>query len=100
MWGNGMTKEITEKRLQKLNAVFESYAMVAEGTDVYVCDVAYDYSRWSKKAVEWAVQSGLMAGNADGDLMLRSPLTREQFCVMLKRYHDFCGKQNNQRSTY
>lgn len=52
MWGNGMTKEITEKRLQKLNAVFESYAMVAEGTDVYVCDVAYDYSRWSKKAVE------------------------------------------------
>ena len=55
---------------------------------------------WSKKAVEWAVQSGLLAGNADGDLMLRSPLTREQFCVMLKHYHDFCGKQNNQRSRY
>ena len=43
---------------------------------------------WSKEAVEWAVGSGLMAGNGEGDLMLRSPLTREQFCVMLKRYHD------------
>lgn len=43
---------------------------------------------WSKDAVEWAVGSGLMAGDTSGDLMLRSPLTREQFCVMLKRYHD------------
>ena len=43
---------------------------------------------WSKEAVEWAVSNGLMAGNTNGDLMLCSPLTREQFCVMLKRYHD------------
>ncbi len=45
-------------------------------------------AEWSKDAVEWAVSSGLMAGNEKGDLMLRSPVTREQFCVMLKRYHD------------
>ena len=43
---------------------------------------------WSADAVNWAVSSGLMAGDANGNLMLRSPLTREQFCVMLKRYHD------------
>lgn len=43
---------------------------------------------WSKDAVEWAKANGLIAGNEHGDLMLRSPLTREQFCVMLKRYHD------------
>ena len=55
---------------------------------------------WSKESVEWAVAEGLMAGGTNGDLMLRSPITREQFCVMLKRYHDFCGKQNNQKSTY
>ena len=42
----------------------------------------------SKEAVDWAVNEGLMAGNTEGDLMLRSPITREQFCVMLKRYHD------------
>ncbi len=45
---------------------------------------------WSKDAVEWAVSNGLMVGDDKGDLMLRSPITREQFCVMLKRYHDIC----------
>ncbi len=43
---------------------------------------------WSKDAVEWAVSNGLMLGDNEGNLMLRSPITREQFCVMLKRYHD------------
>lgn len=43
---------------------------------------------WSKESVEWAINFGLMAGDERGDLMLRSPLTREQFCVMLKRYHN------------
>ena len=45
-------KEITQNRIDKLNRMFESYAMVAEGTDVYVCDMTYNYSRWSKSAVE------------------------------------------------
>ena len=45
---------------------------------------------WSKDAVEWAVANKLLQG-ADGNLMLRSPMTREQFCVMLKRFYDiFC----------
>lgn len=42
---------------------------------------------WAKEAVEWAVDNGLMVGS-NGDLMLHSPVTREQLCVMLKRYHD------------
>lgn len=45
-------------------------------------------SAWSKDAVSWAVENKLMEGGTNGDLMLRSPITREQFCVMLKRYHD------------
>ena len=46
---------------------------------------------WSKEAVEWAVENGIMVG-ANNDLMLRSDLTREQFCVMLKRFYDlFCA---------
>ena len=45
-------------------------------------------SVWSKDAVSWAVENKLMEGSTNGDLMLRSPITREQFCVMLKRYHD------------
>ena len=47
---------------------------------------------WSKDAVNWAIQNGLLKGDGNGDLMLHSPLTREQFCVMLKRYHDFVEK--------
>ena len=43
---------------------------------------------WSREAVSWATENRFLLGDADGDLMLRSPLTREQFCVMLKRYHD------------
>ena len=45
-------------------------------------------SAWSKDPVSWAVENKLMEGSTNGDLMLRSPITREQFCVMLKRYHD------------
>ncbi len=53
--------------------------------EVVLDNVAAD---WSKDAVNWALQNRLLLGDANGDLMLRSPLTREQFCVMLKRYHD------------
>lgn len=35
--------------------------------------------------VVWAIENVLLKGNDTGDLMLRSPITREQFCVMLKR---------------
>ncbi len=43
---------ITPSRLERLNRIYESYDMVAEGTDVYVCDIKYDYSRWSKNSVD------------------------------------------------
>ncbi|OON87357.1 hypothetical protein BXO88_03530 [Oribacterium sp. C9] len=49
---SGDMKEITQNRIDKLNRIFESYALVAEGTDVYVSDIKYDYSRWSKSSVE------------------------------------------------
>ena len=43
---------------------------------------------WAVDAVSWAIENDLLKGNDLGDLMLRSPITREQFCVMLKRYHE------------
>ena len=39
-----------------------------------------------KEGVEWAVRSGILTGNADGDLMLSQPVTRQQMCTMLRRY--------------
>ena len=38
-----------------------------------------------KESVEWAVENGILRGNAEGDLMLSQSVTREQMCTMLYR---------------
>ena len=43
---------------------------------------------WSKNEVNWALRNGILKGDERGDLMLHSPVTWEQLCVMLERYHD------------
>lgn len=45
-------------------------------------------SEWSKEAIAWATENGLLVGDETGNLMLRSPITREQFCVILERFCD------------
>ena len=45
-------------------------------------------SEWSREALNWAIEKGIIKGDENGDLKLRSALTREEFVVMLKRYHD------------
>ena len=47
---------------------------------------------WSKDAINWALENRLLLGDSNGNLKLRENLTREQFCVMLKRYHDMLQK--------
>ena len=41
-----------------------------------------------KEGVEWAVKSGILTGDAGGDLKLAAPVTRQQLCTMLKRLAD------------
>jgi hypothetical protein len=42
-----------------------------------------------KEWLLWAVtEAEKDLGGGTGNLMLHSPLTRAQFCVMLKRYHE------------
>ena len=43
---------IPEERRKKLDSLFEAFSIVAEGNYVYLCDMKYDCSRWSKNAVE------------------------------------------------
>jgi diguanylate cyclase (GGDEF)-like protein len=43
---------IPEDRKKKLDTLFKMISVVAEGTYVYLCDMKYDFSRWSKTAVE------------------------------------------------
>ena len=40
------------ERRHKLDRLFVAFSIVAEGTYVYLCDMKYDISRWSKAAVD------------------------------------------------
>ena len=40
-------------RLAKLDSMFEAVSIVAEGAYVFLCDMKYDISRWSKAAVNF-----------------------------------------------
>ena len=40
---------------------------------------------WAREDVEWAVQTGILRGDEQGNLMLREPCTREQMCIFLHR---------------
>ena len=43
-------------------------------------------SAYAEEAVAWAVENGLLYGNAQGDLMLSQPVTRQQLLVILHRF--------------
>jgi hypothetical protein len=47
-----------------------------------------DQSRWSFQGIKYAVDAGLMKGDSDGHFYPEKPLTREEFCVVLKRLKD------------
>ncbi len=72
LWENRSLKEnanirvISEERRIKLDALYRAFAVVAEGTYVYICDMQYDYSRWSKTAVDaFGLPSEYMYGAGD-----------------------------------
>ncbi|MDO4864380.1 MAG: EAL domain-containing protein [Ruminococcus sp.] len=49
----GKDKEmIPEEDKRKLEALFNALEIVSEGAYVYLCDMRYNYSRWSKAAVD------------------------------------------------
>ena len=57
---------ISEERRNKLDVLFRSFEIVAEGNYVYLCDMKYDYSRWSKNAVDaYGLPSEYMYGAGD-----------------------------------
>lgn len=57
---------ISEERRIMLDALFRSFEVVAEGTYVYLCDMKYDLSRWSKSAVDaYGLPAEYMYGAGD-----------------------------------
>ncbi|MBQ6401886.1 MAG: EAL domain-containing protein [Firmicutes bacterium] len=47
----GDSEIIPLERRRLLDEMFAAFAVVAEGTYVFLCDMKYDYSRWSRTAV-------------------------------------------------
>ena len=45
-----------------------------------------------KDGVEWAVKSGILSGDAQGNLKLTEPVSRQQLCTMLHRFAKVIGK--------
>lgn len=59
-------KLITDERRNKLEALYKALEVVSEGTYVYLCDMKYDFSRWSKNAVDtFGLPSEYMYGAGD-----------------------------------
>ncbi len=44
--------EITEEYRRKLDALYDAFSVVSEDTHVFLCDMKFDFSRWSKELVE------------------------------------------------
>ncbi len=50
---NGMADtRITEVAKERLDSIFESYSIIADDLDVFVCDMQFNYSRWAKELVD------------------------------------------------
>ena len=45
-------QQITDQDRKKLDSLFEAFSIAAEDTFVFLCDMRYDYSRWSSELVE------------------------------------------------
>ncbi|MCR5328681.1 MAG: EAL domain-containing protein [Saccharofermentans sp.] len=59
-------KCITDDRRRLLDTLYKSYEVVSEGTYVYLCDMKYDFSKWSKNAVDtYGLPSEYMYGAGD-----------------------------------
>ena len=57
---------ISEERRLLLDGLFKSFEVVSDGTYVYLCDMKYDFSRWSKNAVDtFGLPSEYMYGAGD-----------------------------------
>lgn len=57
---------ITDERRIMLDTLYKAFEVVSEGSYVYLCDMKYDFSRWSKTAVDtFGLPSEYMYGAGD-----------------------------------
>lgn len=94
-----MKKEITEERKSILDKLYHAFEIVSEGSYVYLCDIKYDYSRWSETAVQYFGLPGEYMYHA-GDIWEQYIHPEDQ-----KSYHEsiqdiFSGKNHGHDMQY
>ncbi len=58
--------QIPQERRTMLDSLYSAFAVVSEGTYVYLCDMKYDFSKWSAAAVDlFGLPSEYMYGAGD-----------------------------------
>ncbi|MCR4781496.1 MAG: EAL domain-containing protein [Lachnospiraceae bacterium] len=71
---------ITDLEKSKLDELFDTLSLVSEGADVFLCDMKYDYSRWSKSAVDFYEMPGeYMTGAGEIWINRIHPADREKY---------------------
>ena len=79
-----MKKEMPGDEKIKLDSLFQAFSTVAEGTYVFLCDMEFDYSRWSKTAVEtFGLPDEYMYGAGDIWLEHIHPEDRETYAASI-----------------
>ena len=59
-------RAISKDRHVMLDALYKAFEVVSEGTYVFLCDMKYDFSRWSKNAVDtYGLPAEYMYGAGD-----------------------------------
>ena len=99
---------ITPERKRYLDELFDAMQIAAEGYYVYVCDLAYDYSRWSLEAIahfdlpgEYMVGCKDLWGNlifpGDQDVYLKSI---DDIFAGVAKHHDMQYRVRNRDGQY
>ena len=99
---------ITPERKRYLDELFDAMQIAAEGYYVYVCDLAYDYSRWSLEAIahfdlpgEYMVGCKGLWGNlifpGDQDVYLKSI---DDIFAGVAKHHDMQYRVRNRDGQY
>ena len=85
--------EISKVDRRKVDELFKIYDLVSEGADVYVTDMRYDFSRWSKTAVEYyGLPDEYMIGVGELCASHIHPADREEYIKDIEEL--FAGKKD------
>lgn len=94
-----VSEKIPEKAIARLNSLFEALTVIAGGAYVFLCNLRYDYSRWSRSAVEtFGLPSEYMPGA--GDIWLEHIHPEDRECYKKSIDAIFSGKDDGHDMQY